>query len=163
MADGLTTLSLAIGLLGSDPSVNAGEWKDYVWKTQVVGNCLTASCPPISLKWDWKRSQTVTVSLTSTMKGLTVRSRLSNDDQLDGDDVCVTLLLRDQSGVTLAVFHENRHSDPGTDTTSSTTLNLSKKVMSAIGSVALGTKQCRGGPNQDDDIYRRTKKTIGQR
>lgn len=163
MADGLTTLSLAIGLLGSDPSVNAGEWKDYVWKTGPVGNCLKASCPPISLKWDWKRPQTVTVSLTSTMNSLTIRTRMSNDDPLDGDDVCVTLLLRDQAGTTVAVFHENRHSYPGTDTTSSATLSLSKKVMSAIRSVALGTKQCRSGPQQDEAVYRKTKKTIGQR
>ncbi len=162
MADGLTTLSLAIGCLGVIRASTRGMERLRLEDTggwELPYSVLS----PISLKWDWKRSQTVTVSLTSTMKGLTVRSRLSNDDQLDGDDVCVTLLLRDQSGVTLAVFHENRHSDPGTDTTSSTTLNLSKKVMSAIGSVALGTKQCRGGPNQDDDIYRRTKKTIGQR
>lgn len=162
MADGLTTLSLAIGLLGSDPSVNAGEWKDYVWKTQSIETCLKASCPPLSLKWDWKRPQTVTVSLTPTMNGLTIRTRLSNDDKMDGDDVCVTLLLRDQAGATIAVFHENRHSEPGTDNTSSTTLSLGKKVMSAIRSVALGTKQCRGGPHQDDAIYLKTKKTLGQ-
>ncbi|SMC93392.1 hypothetical protein [Rhizobium sp. RU36D] len=163
MADSLKALSLAIGLLGSDPSVNAGEWREYVWRTQTIDTCLKTSCPPISLKWDWKRPQTVTVSLTPTMNGLTIRTRLSNDDPLDGDDVCVTLLLRDQAGATIAVFHENRHSDPGTDITGSTTLSLGKKVISAIRSVALGTKQCRGGPQQDDAIYRKARKMLGQR
>lgn len=163
MAENLIALSLALGLLGSDPSVNAGQWKDYVWKTQAVGTCITKGCAPIALKWDWKRPQRVEVTLAPSRRGLTVTNRLVNNDPSDDDDVCVTLLMRDKAGRTVAVWHENRHSWPRTDTSTTQEIRLGKGVLTAIRSVALGTKQCRKGLGQDDGIYRRTKAALGQK
>lgn len=158
----MIALSLALGLLGSDPSVNAGQWKDYVWKVAPVEACIARGCPPVVLKWDWKRPQTVELTIAPGRRGLVVTNRLVNNDPKDDDDVCVTLLMRDKGGRTIGVFHENRHSDARTDTKTTSEVRLAKGVLGSIRSVALGTKQCRKGPGQDDGVYRRMKAAIGQ-
>jgi hypothetical protein len=162
----LNSISLAIGLAGSAHPVGNGplEWKDYVWKTASIQGCLRPSgCSPFKQRWDWKRDQWINLSYElNKQKGLIeIRLQLKNNDSNDGDDVCVTALFLDDKGNDVAVFHENRRSYPGTKLARKSEIPLSSNRMKSIKTIAVGTKQCRGGPHEDDTVFANAKERAG--
>lgn len=163
MAENLNALSLALGLLASDPGVSPGEWSDYMWKTSIVHACISQQdCRVVKTRWDWKREQYVEVAIAPKGRGIQVSNRLINKDTADDDHVCVTVLFRDAGSRTVAVFHENRYSRHQTDETTQSELALARAQLSKIRSLAVGTKQCRGGPYEDDAIHERARRALGQ-
>jgi hypothetical protein len=164
----LNAISLAIGLAGSAHPSGSGpiQWKDYVWKTAPTEACFRPSgCLPFDQRWDWKRDQWINFSYKlNKEKGLIeIRLQLKNNDPQDDDDVCVTALFLDKKGNDVAVFHENRHSFPGTNVVRSSKIRVFPNLLKSIKTIAIGTKQCRGGPHEDDDLFVNAKTKVGQR
>jgi hypothetical protein len=168
MGQVLNAISLAIGLAGSAHPSGSGvsQWKDYVWKTASTEACVRASgCLPFNQQWDWKRDQWINLRYRlNTQKGLIeISLTLKNNDPSDDDDVCVTALFQDNRENTVAVFHENRHSFPNTNVERTGKISVSASRLKAIKMIAVGTKQCRTGPHEDDAVFAAAKAKLVQR
>jgi hypothetical protein len=159
----LNAISLAIGLAGSAHPSGSGpsQWKEYVWKTASTEAC----CSAFNQRWDWKRDQWINFAYKlNKQKGLIeIYLKLKNNDPDDDDDVCVTALFLDNKGNDVAVFHLNHHSFPNTNIEKSEQIAVSANRLKAIKLIAVGTKQCRNGPHEDDVIFATVKAKLGQR
>lgn len=77
---------------------------------------------------------------------------LDNRDPEDDDNVCITAVLLDAGNRPALAYHANLHSAP---------LELASRYAAlpaqgrwdSVRAVATGTKQCRLGSHQDDDVY----------
>ncbi|QRF54350.1 hypothetical protein D4A92_22800 (plasmid) [Rhizobium rosettiformans] len=105
MATALKELTIALGLLASNPSAIGPQLglSGYVWHVADLAQCSgkrVSDCKLLTSKWDWKRPQFFTISLRSSeRKGkLELGLYLDNQDLTDTDMVCIMLIARTKSG-----------------------------------------------------------------
>ncbi len=154
----LPILSLAIAILSTGTPAFAGgksDWEWYGWSTVKVSKCVASAggvdCPGVRQKWDWKRDQWVEVAVSVNARAVSVFQRVTNKDRSDRDDVCVTVLFLDAAGETVLAHHQNWSSDPSSVTERQ--FSYPAAAWPQVASIAVGSKQCRQGPHQDDAIY----------
>ena len=134
-----------------------GDWPGYSWQQFGIAKCLpTASvltCPAFHQKWDWKRDQWVDIAIAIDIQHgrLNLTQQLSNRDRHDDDDVCVTVLVLDEGGLTILAHHQNWHLRH--DTAMEDDFVLRSGKIAAAASIHIGSKQCRQGSHQDDARY----------
>lgn len=166
----LSVIALAAGISIAAPAVADGrsDWKDYAWQSVVYADCPdndeTGLCQPFHQKWDWKRNQWVDFLYKADAQtgALKVRLRLTNDDQRDDDNVCVTALFVDDKGADVFAFHQNWHVKPGQVLDKTLTFSTDPTVWRKAAKVLIGSKQCRKGADQDDALFAGVKHAIGQ-
>lgn len=133
------------------------DWVGYDWSTVAPPACLaqsTSGCPLFRGKWDWKRDQWIELAVETKRDRPALDVTLVNRDPSDDDNVCLTVLFQDASGANLAVSHSNLHSDPKS-TQSYRGAIVGDLSMKGLSAVQVGSKQCRKGPHQDDDVLKR--------
>ncbi|SEP96154.1 hypothetical protein SAMN05428969_1304 [Devosia sp. YR412] len=135
------------------------DWKDYAWQeiklTKCASDSMTVACPLYHQKWDWKRNQWVdiTISMDLVRGELELTQRLTDNDPKDDDHVCVTALGVDAAGNNIIAHHQNWHMHPRQIEERAFSIRSSR--LSSITSLFIGSKQCRQGASQDDDLYAR--------
>lgn len=144
----LKQLSIALGLLTSDnaPVPNEDGWQNYVWRVHAAQQCLSVEngyCKLVDDKWDWKRPQYYSFSFRADPKTNSVSSRITlrNEDPEDDDQVCVVASFLDAAGAEVGILFVNWRALPGRSYTREAPIWLTTDV-SAIATVAVGTKQC---------------------
>ena len=151
-------------MLVSDGTATDKDWKDYRWAVVATTSCSAGPiCISARAKWDWKRPQWVEFSAVPSSKGLEAKIRLINEDRKDDDNVCITVLFLSSDGSALSILHKNLHSLPQAVRSETVDIALRASLLRRISSIALGTKQCRRGPHEDDDVYRRAKARLKMR
>lgn len=142
------------------PALAAGraDWTGYAWQKIEIADCIgtdpgNLACPPYRQKWDWKRNQWVNIVVTLDIARNTLRltQRLINNDRSDRDYVCVTAILTDEAGRTLIAHHQNWQIGPGDILKQNFAYRSS--ALATARTIHIGSKQCRDGATQDDDIY----------
>lgn len=105
MATALKQLTIALGLLASDPSALGPKLglSGYVWNVRQLDLCSAAGgvpCLLLSSKWDWKRPQGYRVSMIqpAAPSALNLRVHLDNQDRSDRDIVCLLLIAVSKDG-----------------------------------------------------------------
>lgn len=156
----LKSLSLVINLAHNDPSLveKLGDWKDYAWVAIANRACVVAEpCSAPRQRWDWHRDQFVDFTWAYDEKPRTVliTLTLTDRDPSDADFVCVTAVFLDIAQTPVLSFHQNWQIGPGQALSRRYALPAGGKWPS-IATVALGSKQCRDGAHQDDDVFIRT-------
>lgn len=149
-------LSLLLASLSPAFADGRADWSDYYWRVKPFGQCLQASgdfCLTHRAKWDWKRDQWVDIRYRRSGNGLDLAVTLTNNDRLDDDHVCVTVLFADAAGANVAAYHANLHIGPRAIREDNARLPLSASAIARIARVDVGTKQCRLGPRQDEAVY----------
>jgi hypothetical protein len=153
MASALKELTLALGLLASDPSAIGPKLglTGYVWHVADLARCgssIEAECLLLSSKWDWKRPQAYTVSWLKgqSNKAILLGLYVDNQDRSDDDRVCFMLIAIAKSGEILGaefLSYElfSRHS-----VRERATLSLVNSEMAVR--LEIGSKQC-------DETYRK--------
>jgi hypothetical protein len=159
-ASSLATLAATMLSFGSPQGAFAdgrGNWQGYAWKTIEIADCRPVdtylACPPYHQKWDWKRNQWVDISVSidlATQK-LYLSQQLTDKDSYDDDYVCVTALIVDTAGTDLVAHHQNWHMMHG-DVVRKDFAYTSARLADAD-KIYIGSKQCRDGAGQDDDVY----------
>lgn len=162
----LKSLSLAINLAHNDPSLVTalGDWKDYAWVQTQADSCPSvAPCRVPRQRWDWHRPQWVdfTFGYDARADRILVTLTLSDGDPSDADFVCVTAAFLTAEDVPVRVFHQNWSIGPG-ETFSRRYAVPADGTWASVQSLALGTKQCRGGSSEDDDTYALVKSRLRQ-
>jgi len=165
----LKTLSIIMGLLGSDPPPAAAidAWPDYVWRVRAADRCIRIDsrgfCDIVDDKWDWKREQHYSFSFLkeAASNSLTVHLRLDNRDPSDDDNVCVVALFTNSRGEPVAVFYRNWFAEHGRPIEADIALHPSLPIGS-IASVAVGSKQC-DAPSPDDAEFEHARLQLNQR
>ncbi len=160
----LKALSLAINLAHNDPTVvkHLAEWKDYAWTHMELINCSSSTaCVVPRQRWDWHRKQWVDFAFQPDGGKTIVTLTLTDDDPTDDDFVCVTAAFLDFDSNPLFVFHQNWHASPGQVVSRRFSISAPAGAASPH-SVAVGSKQCRNGPGEDDDVYRKALKRLSQ-
>lgn len=163
-------IAAALGLLTPAYADGRADWQDYAWRSITYSDCpggVTNSaglCPAYNQKWDWKRDQWVDIAFRfdpATGK-FALSQTLTNNDRTDDDHVCVTALFVDAQGRDLYVYHQNWHSLPKATMSDTLRARISKTIFATAAKVWIGSKQCRKGAEQDDDVFARVKASIGQ-
>ena len=160
----LKALSLAINLAHNDPTIVAhlAEWKGYAWTHMELSNCSSSSaCVVPRQRWDWHREQWVDFQFQADAGRAIVTLSLTNDDPTDDDFVCVTAAFLDYDSKPLFVFHQNWHLAPGQAISREFSISVPAGAASPH-TVAVGSKQCRNGPGEDDDVYKKSLKRLRQ-
>ena len=133
------------------------DWQGYAWQSIDVMDCgpvgTQLACPPYHQKWDWKRNQWVDITVTIDLASgqLQLSQQLADRDSYDDDYVCVTALVVDAVGAHIVAHHQNWRIEHGEV--------VRKDFSYASGRLAdatrihIGSKQCREGAGQDDDVY----------
>lgn len=105
MATALKQLTIALGLLASDPSALGPKLglSGYVWNVRQLDQCNGVGgvpCLLLSSKWDWKRPQGYRVSMIQPAAPGAVKLRvyLDNQDRSDRDIVCLLLIAVSNDG-----------------------------------------------------------------
>lgn len=151
---GLAFGALAAPALGQATDARGG-WHGYAWKRISLTDCdrfeQQTLCPLYHEKWDWKRNQWVDITLVLRPGQIDLSQRLTNRDRRDDDFVCVTAIVMDASGRALAIHHQNWHSDPGEEQEESFSYPLTRAREPAA--LLIGSRQCRKGGHEDDDVY----------
>lgn len=153
-AIGLGICALSVPVLGQ-PTDARDAWQGYAWKRIALTDCDRLNqkmvCPPFHEKWDWKRNQWVDITLALRGAQVDLSQRLTNNDPRDDDFVCVTAIVMDYRGRALAIHHQNWHSDPGEVREERFSYPMTRDVEPAA--LLIGSRQCRKGPQEDDDVY----------
>lgn len=160
-----------LGAAALTPNVAAADsrsdWTGYDWQIVKRSECqdlgASSPCHFFHGKWDWKRNQWVDLVLANGSGALQVETILTNYDRADDDYVCVVVLFQDQTKANVVAFHFNEHSDHQTASTAVKSLPLSAGRAADIIQLAVGTKQCREGADQDKDTYARVLKSLDAR
>jgi hypothetical protein len=159
-ASTLPTILATILSLGAPQGAFADarcDWQGYAWQTIDVADCRPAdavlACPLFHEKWDWKRNQWVDIAIIiDPAEGqIHLRQQLIDNDSYDDDDVCVTALVVDAAGKNIVAHHQNwpmKHGDAVQQDFTYSSTRLSDAV-----EIHIGSKQCRQGSTQDDDLY----------
>jgi len=136
-----------------------GDWSGYAWQQIRVSQCVPAGdvlqCPPYHQKWDWKRNQWVDIKIELDLEGgeLRLTQRLTDNDPKDRDWVCVTALAVDASGQNVVAHHQNWEIYAGQVVEDDYRYPSSR--LDDVSAIHIGSKQCRDGSGQDDDLYAR--------
>lgn len=145
-------------LIGNALADGSSDWRDYAWQTIAIADCAPEEdgsllCPPFHEKWDWKRNQWVdiTISIDLAAQTLSLRQQLTDSDKRDSDYVCVTTLVLDRDGENIVVHHQNWRMRAGQSRAAD--FSYSSARLAAAETVQIGSKQCRDGAQQDDDVY----------
>lgn len=167
----LTEAATALLLL-TTPAIADGrvDWQDYAWQTIAYTDCpgsvtdADGLCPAYHQKWDWKRNQWVDIAFRFNPANgkLVLSQRLTNNDRTDDDHVCVTALFVDAQGHDLYAYHQNWHSLPHDVMQQTFRATLPRAIFATAAKVIIGSKQCRKGEAQDDDVFAAVKAAIGQ-
>lgn len=168
--DLLRSLSLAINLLGNDPNAfdDRLQWQDYAWSAPAFNQCLDqtaeGSCHAVHARWDWKRNQWVDFwyRIDRTHHTIELRLDLSNNDPHDDDFVCVTALFIGADGKDLFAFHQNWHALAGEERSQTFDYAIDPAVWQRAQRVVVGSKQCRDGPHEDDEVFAAVKARLQQ-
>ena len=156
----ISTLVAAVLLLGTPQSAFAdgrSDWRGYAWQTIDVADCQPIdthlACPPYHQKWDWKRNQWVDIVVTIDVASgqLQLSQQLTDRDSYDDDYVCVTALVVDAAGVDIVVHHQNWRMEHGEVVQKD--FSYASGRLAAATKLHVGSKQCRDGAGQDDDVY----------
>jgi hypothetical protein len=159
-ASSISTLVATLLSLGAPQGAFAdgrGDWQGYAWQTIDVADCQAVNarlaCPPYHQKWDWKRNQWVdiAVAVDLTSGQLHLSQQLTDRDSYDDDYVCVTALVVDADGADIVVHHQNWRMEHG-EVTQKDFSYASGRLADAT-RIHIGSKQCREGAGQDDDVY----------
>lgn len=159
-ASTLASIAAAFLSFGAPPGAFAdgrGDWSDYAWQKIEVADCTatdaTLRCPAYREKWDWKRNQWVDLSVEVNLATgvLHLTQRLSNGDPTDSDHVCVTALAVDAAGRDVVAHHQNWKMRP--KQVNEETFDYPSPALDTLAAIHIGSKQCRLGPGQDDDLY----------
>jgi hypothetical protein len=159
-ASSISTLVATMLSLGSPQGAFAdgrGVWRGYAWKTIDVADCQPVdaylACPPYHQKWDWKRNQWVDIAVTIDPSSgqLFLSQQLSDRDSYDDDYVCVTALVVDAAGTDIVVHHQNWLMEHGEVVRND--FSYASGRLADASSIHIGSKQCRDGAGQDDDVY----------
>jgi hypothetical protein len=161
-----------VGLLFAGTTLQASladgrsDWAGYAWKKIEITQCdisaAGVTCPLYHQKWDWKRKQWVDVSVTLDPAAgrATLTQRLTNNDPDDRDHVCVTALVVDANGRNLVAHHQNWEISSGQVLEKA--LTYPSPALATAATIHIGSKQCRKGAGQDDNVYRRVLAKIGR-
>jgi hypothetical protein len=137
------------------------DWTGYDWRRAPFGKCIStvSGCHAFHAKWDWKRDQWIDISYGREPSGhLVVDKHLTNKDPQDSDFVCITVLFLDAEGRNLAASHRNVEVGPLSSMTVRDELTpLTPALANSIKTVDFGSKQCREGASQDDDVFEAVK------
>ncbi|WP_108396392.1 hypothetical protein [Devosia submarina] len=167
----LSLLAL-VGLFFAGASLQAShadgraDWVGYAWQKIEINECdvtgKLVACPIYHQKWDWKRNQWVDINVTLDLAAgrALLTQRLTNNDPYDHDYVCVTAVIVDADGGNLVAYHQNWGISSG-DVLQESFAYLSPALATAA-TIHIGSKQCREGASQDDDVYRRVLANIGR-
>lgn len=159
-ASSLATIAATMLSFGSPQGAFAdgrSDWNDYAWKTVDVADCRPVdaylTCPAYHQKWDWKRNQWVdiSVSIDPANNRLYLSQQLTDNDSYDDDYVCVTALVVDSSGRDVVAHHQNWHMIHGDVVRKDFTYTSAR--LGGAAEIHIGSKQCRDGAGQDDDVY----------
>lgn len=159
-ASSISTLVATVLSLGSPQGAFAdgrGDWQGYAWKTINVADCRPVdtrlACPAYHQKWDWKRNQWVDIAVAIDLASgqLQLSQRLSDRDSYDDDYVCVTALVVDRAGNNLVAHHQNWRMIHGD--VAQKDFSYSSDRLAEAASIHIGSKQCRDGAGQDDEVY----------
>ena len=157
-------ISLLFSLILTPPSWadSKADWRDYAWQTIRIPDCQgdsrVVTCPPYHQRWDWKRDQWVDITVTIDGTKLALTQTLTNRAIRDDDHVCVTALVVDASGADIIAHHQNWHMDPRQSRSDSFSYNA-RRLPDAV-AIHIGSKQCREGAHQDDDVLARVEAGI---
>lgn len=165
----LKELSLALGLLGSDP-FSTGEidgWEGYVWRVRGAEACQTkvdGFCHILQDRWDWKRPQFYEVSFKADAHNNVIVSRITlrNEDVGDDDQVCLVVNYLGGEGKEVGVFYANWRSLPGRTYTREAQIKPGHSI-GQIRTVAVGSKQCDVVSKKDAANYQRLRTLLHQR
>lgn len=160
MATALKQLTIALGLMASDPSAIGPKLglSDYVWNIRQLGLCGSphvAPCMLLSSKWDWKRPQSYRIFLLPPHlpDAMRLRVDLENQDRSDNDMVCLVLMAISQDGkpegglfVSYEVLSQHSLQDD-------VTLRIAKGRSPAR--LEIGSKQCDETHRRDENAARR--------
>jgi len=161
-ASTLATAAATILAFGSPAGAFAdgrGDWTGYAWQKIEIAKCATEgstlACPLYHQKWDWKRNQWVdiAISLDLAKSELALTQRLTDNDRMDKDYVCVTVLAVDAAGRDIVAHHQNWQIGPGDVMEKGFRYQSSR--LDEVATIFLGSKQCRDGAGQDDATYAR--------
>ena len=142
------------------------DWAGYAWQKIEINECDVTgelvACPIYHQKWDWKRNQWVDISVTLDLAAgrASLVQRLTNNDPYDHDYVCVTAVIVDATGGNLVSHHQNWGISSGEVLQES--FAYSSPALGTAATIHIGSKQCREGAGQDDDVYRRVLANIGE-
>jgi len=148
---------LSLTLVQSASADGRADWRNYAWQSIDISSCnpggSALACPPFHEKWDWKRDQWVDIAITLNPASgkLGLSQRLTNNDEYDYDHVCVTVIVVDAAGQNLIAHHQNWLARRNATMQEDFTYH-SERLASAT-TIHLGSKQCREGRGQDDDVY----------
>lgn len=162
----LEALSLAINLANNDPALvtHLSDWADYAWTETAYQPCsVVHPCQLPRQRWDWHRSQWIDFSYGRDPASgrVIVTLTLTDQDPSDDDNVCVTVAFLDVAKDPVLVFHQNWHVGPGQVVSHDFALPANA-ALPPIQTIALGSKQCRKGPREDDEVYARVRQNLGQ-
>ncbi|MDV3250835.1 hypothetical protein DevBK_05760 [Devosia sp. BK] len=150
----LAAMTLTPGAVAND---SRSDWTGYDWRMVKLAECQdlgsSAPCHIFHGKWDWKRNQWVDLILAHGSGALQVEVILTNYDLKDDDYVCVVVLFQNQAKANVAAIHFNEHSDHQTASTAAKSFPISESRAADIAQIAVGTKQCRDGKDQDKSTY----------
>ena len=159
-ASSIPTLVATVWLLGTPQGAFAdgrNDWQGYAWQTIDVADCQPAdthlACPLYHQKWDWKRNQWVDIAVTIDLASgqFQLSQQLADRDSYDDDYVCVTALVVDATGADIVVHHQNWWMEHG-EVVRKDFSYASNRLADAT-RIHIGSKQCRDGASQDDDVY----------
>lgn len=158
------SLVLTLSMCGNALADSRSDWQGYDWHRVKVGQCiegtLDSECKAFRALWDWKRNQWVEIYLGLQGTKLTVRQELINNDPHDDDFVCTTILFQDALGENVAVYHANLYSVPMTSGEYEAALDAPSDLTATAKFIYYGSKQCRKGAGQDDEVYARVRKRL---
>ena len=165
MASLLKELSLAIGLLSTNPSASgyAMGLRGYVWQIADMISCQVQSrtaCLLISSRWDWKRPQFYSIYRNNTIGNkINFQVELNNRDAHDTDVVCVFVILSDYQHRILSSHFSTVKILPRSRKTFDFDLYSAKGDILRI---EIGTKQCDENTAAEIATARRIEASIAQ-
>lgn len=165
----LKELSLALGLLTSDPNPTAlvDGWVDYVWRVRDVQHCVLDEggwCRIVSDRWDWKRPEfyDAVFRLDLAANTITTRVTLRNEDTGDADQVCIVVSYMDANDEMIGIFYSNWQSLPGRNYTREAPITPFRSLAD-VAKVAIGSKQCDVHATADARNFYRIRQQLKQR